>query len=405
MGSSSIKAVILAAGEGKRMHPLTYTRPKGMLTIANKPILEHLLTELKQAGFYEFLFIIGYHNEAIRGYFGDGEEWGVRIEYVIQEKQLGTAHAVQMAEGFIEDGFLLVNGDIIINANDIRRLLSKKPLALGINENKAARDVGVLELDGEKVIRILEKVKTPPSYLVNAGVYFLDKRIFDVISRTGKSLRGEFELTDSLQLFIDEGGSISYERLDHWLNVSYPWDLLTANDILLETITAENLGEIEEGAVLKGRVYIDRGTTVRAGSYIVGPVVIGKNCEIGPNCYIRPCTAIGDYCHIGAAVEVKNSIIMRGTKIPHHNYVGDSIIGEECNFGAGANIANLRLDKGKITIAGLEIKRQKLGAIIGDKVEIGINASINVGSLIGNHSLIGPGVVAHGIITPNSRIF
>jgi bifunctional UDP-N-acetylglucosamine pyrophosphorylase/glucosamine-1-phosphate N-acetyltransferase len=134
-------------------------------------------------------------------------------------------------------------------------------------------------------------------------------------------------------------------------------------------------------------------------------VIIGRSCEIGPNCYIRPCTAIGDNCHIGAAVEVKNSIIMRGSKIPHLNYVGDSIIGENCNLGAGTKIANLKLDKQNIKVNDVDTKRRKLGAIIGDSVETGINASINVGTTIGNNTQIGPGALAHGIILPRSKIF
>ena len=157
--------------------------------------------------------------------------------------------------------------------------------------------------------------------------------------------------------------------------------------------------------VIKGTVSIGKDTVVRSGSYIVGPVIIGQNCGIGPNCYIRPHTSIGDNCHIGGAVEVKNSIIMRGSKIPHHNYVGDSIIGEECNFGAGTKVANLRLDKREIWIAGMDTKKRKLGAIIGDRVETGINACINVGSMIGNGTHIGPGAIASGVISPDSRIF
>ena len=143
----------------------------------------------------------------------------------------------------------------------------------------------------------------------------------------------------------------------------------------------------------------------RQGSYIVGPVVIGENCEIGPNCYIRPCTTIGDNCHIGNAVEVKNCIVMRDSNLLHHNYAGDSIIGEGCNFGAGTKIANLRLDKREVRICGVNTGRRKLGAIIGDKVETGINASINVGSMIGNNTFIGPGAVASGVVSPESRIF
>jgi bifunctional UDP-N-acetylglucosamine pyrophosphorylase/glucosamine-1-phosphate N-acetyltransferase len=173
----------------------------------------------------------------------------------------------------------------------------------------------------------------------------------------------------------------------------------------LSGIEAENLGEIEDNVVIKGAVSTGPGTVVRAGSYIIGPVTIGQNCDIGPNCYIRPSTAIGDNCHIGSACEVKNSIIMKGAKVPHHNYVGDSVIGEECNLGAGTKIANLRLDEKEIRVAGNDTRRRKLGAIIGDGVKTGINVSIDVGTMIGNNTYLGPGAIVSGIISPNSRIF
>jgi len=156
---------------------------------------------------------------------------------------------------------------------------------------------------------------------------------------------------------------------------------------------------------MKGPVAIGKNTVVRSGSYIIGPAIIGENCDIGPNCYIRPCTAIGDNCHIGNAVGVKNCIVMKKSNLPHHNYAGDSVIGEGCNFGAGTKIANLRLDKKVVWVEGIDTGRRKLGAIIGDMVETGINASINVGSMIGNHTFIGPGAVASGVISPESRIF
>jgi len=180
--------------------------------------------------------------------------------------------------------------------------------------------------------------------------------------------------------------------------------LLTANESLMMEIEQQNLGAIEENAVLKGLVSIGKGTVVRAGSYIQGPVIIGENCDVGPNCFIRPGTAIGDNCHIGSAVEIKNSIVMRGSKVPHHNYIGDSIIGEGCNLGAGTKIANLRLDKKDISVGIIETGRRKLGAILGDEVQTGINTSINVGSLIGDHTCIGPGAVVSGVILPGSTI-
>ncbi len=204
---------------------------------------------------------------------------------------------------------------------------------------------------------------------------------------------------------IDMDYNIGYQPISHWLDLSYPWDLLSANESLLAGLKPENLGKVEENVVIKGTVVIGENTVVRSGSYLVGPVVIGAGCDIGPNCYIRPATAIGDGCRIGAAVEIKNSIIMKNCKVPHHNYIGDSVIGEDCNLGSGTKIANLRLDKKDIIVAGIASQRRKLGAILGDGVETGINTSINVGTIIGNNAFIGPGAVASGVIAPNSRIF
>ncbi len=400
-----MKAIILAAGEGSRMRPLTFTRPKVMLPIANKPILEHLLIEARKAGIIEFVFIVGYHDEQVRDYFGNGEKWGVTIDYCSQKKQLGTADALKMTEGLVDGNFLVMNGDIIVSQKDIRSLVKRSDNTLSVVEVEDSQDWGVVELSEGRVVHIYEKVEKPPSHMANAGLYLFTPDIFDSVSQTSKSPRGEYEITDSLQLMIDKGHHISYQEIDYWLDLSYPWDLLSANESLLAETKSQNLGEVEENVVIKDEVSIGKNTVVRSGSYIVGPVIIGQDCDIGPNCYIRPYTSIGDNCHIGSAVEVKNCIIMKGSKIPHQNYVGDSIIGEECNFGAGTKIANLRLDKKNITAAGIDTQRHKLGAIIGDRVETGINACINAGSMIGNNTHIGPGAVASGVILPDSKIF
>jgi len=399
-----LKAIILAAGEGNRMRPLTYTRPKVMLPIANKPILEHLLIQGKKAGIKEFIFITGYHDEQVRDYFGSGDKWGVNIDYCTQRRQLGTADALKMVKGLVDGNFLVINGDIIVNQEGINGLTDKSNNTMSIIKVKDTKDLGVVKVSKGKVIRIHEKTEKPPSHMANAGLYLFTPDIFDAISQTSKSPRGEYEITDSLQLMIGKGYHISYQEISYWLDLSYPWHLLLANESLLAGVESQNLGKIEDNVVMKGVISIGKGTVVRSGSYIVGPAVIGQACEIGPNCYIRPNTSIGDNCHIGNAVEVKNSIIMRGSKIPHHNYVGDSIIGEECNLGAGTKIANLRLDKKDIIVGGIDTKRHKLGAIIGDRVETGINVSINVGSMIGNNTYIGPGAIVSGVISPDSKI-
>lgn len=401
-----MKAVILAAGEGLRMRPLTFTRPKVMLPVAGKPILEHLIIKAKEAGVNEFILVVGYHDEEIRNYFDSGSNLGVSIDYATQRKQLGTANALaQVSQLMNEKSFLVMNGDAIVGSEDIKNLISKNVTALSLFEVKDTRGLGAVAVEGNHVVHIYEKTENPPSNLANAGIYLFTREIFNAIEKTPKSPRGEYEITESIQMLVDNGIPVSYEIIKYWLDLTYPWDLLDANEVLLANMKGEIKGVVEPNVTLNGEVSIGKGTTVRSGAYIVGPVMIGEDCDIGPNCFIRPATVIGNNCHIGAACEVKNSIIMDLSKVPHLNYIGDSVVGKDCNFGAGTKIANLRLDKKNVRINGLDTKRRKLGAIIGDNVQTGINACINVGSMIGNNTFIGPGALASGVIAPDSKIF
>ena len=167
-------------------------------------------------------------------------------------------------------------------------------------------------------------------------------------------------------------------------------------------------GDVEKNTTIKGKVVIGKNTTIMAGSYIEGPVAIGDNCKIGPNSYIRPFTSIGNNCHVGNACEIKNSIIMDNSNAPHQNYVGDSIIGCNCNLGAGTKIANLRLDKKNVYVVlngkKLDTKRRKLGVVTGDNVQMGINSMANIGTIIGNDVFIGPGAMAKGEIKPHTKM-
>ncbi len=405
-----MKAVILAAGEGMRMRPLTYTRPKVMLPIANKPILEHLISELSKVGVRDVVLVVGYKDDVIRNYFKDGGNFGVSIEYVSQRKQLGTADALKSAVHLLDDEFLMLNGDNIVSHEDLKKLIEADGMAIGIFRVENPQDFGIVEVENGRIRKIVEKPEKPPSDLINAGVYKFNSDIIEFLERTPLSKRGEYEITDTIQLAINYGIEFKAVELKTWIDVGYPWDLLKANEFMLKNINESIIeGEIEEGAHIKGNVVIGEGTVIRSGSYIIGPVVIGKNCVIGPNCFIRPYTSIGDNCHIGACVEIKNSIIMSNTNVPHLNYVGDSVIGENCNLGAGTKIANLRLDGKEIyaTVKGRKVPtgRRKFGAIIGDNVKTGINVSINVGTMIGNDVLIAPSAKVEGYIEPYSRVF
>lgn len=400
-----MKCVVLAAGEGKRIHPLTYTRPKVMLPIANKPILEWNILNAKDAGIKEYVFVVAYKSEMVRNHFGNGEKWGIKIDYVNQGGALGTAHAIGTVENFVNN-FIVLCGDTIFGKEDIKNIAEKQS-SMGLYKVENAEEYGIVETDGKKVVKIYEKMEKPFSNIINSGIYHFNKKIFNYIRKTKKSPRGEYEITDSINTLLNEI-EIEAVFLKEWKDVVYPWHLLDANEEILKKINKKIDGDVEEKVTIKGNVVIGKNSRILSGSYIEGPVVIGSNCKIGPNCYIRPYTSIGNNCHVGNACEVKNSIIMDNSNIPHQNYVGDSIIGQNCNLGSGTKMANLRLDKKyiKVVLNGKKVdtRRKKLGVIMGDNVQTGINSVINVGSLIGNDAFIGPGAIATGEIKPNAKM-
>jgi len=400
-----MKCVILAAGEGKRMHPLTYTRPKVMLPIGNKPILEWNLENAIAAGLNEFVFIVSYKSEMVRNYFGDGEPWGVKIEYANQGEPKGTGHAIGVVEKFVSD-FIALSGDTIFGVEDIKNI-SKKKNSMGLVKVKNPEDYGIVEFKGEKVVKIYEKVDKPFADTVNAGIYHFKEEVFDYIKKTKKSGRGEYEITDAINMMTKKT-QIRSVMINQWRDLVYPWHLLDANKEVLEKINKKIDGKVEKNATIQGKVMIGENTVVMNGAYIEGPVIIGKDCKIGPNCYIRPYTSIGNKCHVGNASEVKNSIVIYNSNIPHQNYVGDSVIGSNCNLGSGCKVANLRLDKKNISVLinGKKINtdKRKIGVIMGDNVQTGINSMLNIGAHIGNNVFVGPGALAKGYIEPNSKI-
>jgi len=398
-----MQCVVLAAGEGKRMRPLTARRPKVMLPIANRPMMEHLVLAARDAGINDFIFVVGYFEREIRNHFGDGSNFGVNITYVTQRHQLGTADALRATAGMIDDRFLLLNGDMVLKRDDIRELCRMSAPCVGIHETDHPQDYGVVTVEGNRITGLEEKSEDPKSNLINAGAYLFDPDIFDLLSGLKVSGRGEFELTDALDSYIGEGTLRAYP-LDYWLDVGQPWDLLDANEALISSMHHERHGTIEGGCTVPETVSIGKGTVIRAGTYIEGSCVIGENCVIGPHAYLRGFTAIGDDCHIGHSTEIKNSIIMSATKIPHFNYVGDSIVGSGCNFGAGTKVANLRHDNDAVKVCGKTTGRRKFGAIIGDDVLFGINCSVNVGSLIGSNTRVAPHSLVEGCVEDNSII-
>jgi UDP-N-acetylglucosamine diphosphorylase / glucose-1-phosphate thymidylyltransferase / UDP-N-acetylgalactosamine diphosphorylase / glucosamine-1-phosphate N-acetyltransferase / galactosamine-1-phosphate N-acetyltransferase len=264
-------------------------------------------------------------------------------------------------------------------------------------------DFGVVLTENGIITSLEEKSKDPKSNLINAGAYHFTPEIFDLIDKVRPSPRGELELTDALAGLVTDRQLHAY-MLSYWMDVGYPWDMLDANASLMQALASDRQGTVEEGVSLRNGVVVGEGTVIKSGTYIEGPCIIGKNCRIGPHAYIRGATSIGDDCHIGHCSEIKNSIIMNGTKIPHFNYLGDCVVGAGCNFGAGTKIANLRHDHGSIKVCGKDTRRKKFGAVIGDNVQFGINCSVNVGAMIGSETRFGPSSVIEGCIGDNTII-
>jgi bifunctional UDP-N-acetylglucosamine pyrophosphorylase/glucosamine-1-phosphate N-acetyltransferase len=326
---------------------------------------------------------------------------------------LGTANAIGLAEGHVDDKFLCLNGDVVLTPKMLDAFMSyskeKGGTVVSLVRTPDPENYGVVEMKDDKILAIEEKPSKPKSNLINAGIYMFGQDIFGAISKTGKSPRGEFEITTSIEMLAKDSDVFGHVIQEEWIDVTRPWDLLKANEILMKEVKDGIMSkEVDENASIKGIARIGKGTKVKAGAYIVGPVIIGENSDIGPNCFIRPFTFIGNRCKVGNAVEVKNSIIMDDSKVPHHNYVGDSIIGERCNLGSGTKTANIRLDKSEVRVKldGREVSTgmRKLGVIMGDEVQTGINSSIDVGTIIGEGSLIGPNAFVKGVVAPGSRI-
>jgi bifunctional UDP-N-acetylglucosamine pyrophosphorylase/glucosamine-1-phosphate N-acetyltransferase len=411
-----MKAVLLAAGEGVRLQPITATRPKHLIKVSGKPILEYSLDALKTSGITEAIIVTHYMGDAIRQYFGDGETMDLKITYIKQSKLLGTGNAVSAVEPYIDSNFVLVYGDLLFTPDALRNILylyeSEKPDAvLAVVPVEKLESYGIVELEDKNAVKHIIEKPAPneaPSNLANAGLYVLPKEIFEKIKETRISIRGEWELTDALSLLIDDKKTVLASEVseDDWIDIGRPWDLLEANRWALKRKEHKVYGTVENGAHLIGPVTVAETARIRSGAYIEGPTFIDEGSDIGPNCYIRPCTSIGKNVRVGNGCEIKNSIIMDQTHVGHLSYVGDSILCEHCNLAAGTITANLRLDDRsvKMLLKGtvVDTGRRKLGAILGDNVKTGINALLMPGVKVGTNSWVGANFTVHRDLPKNT---
>ncbi len=390
-----MQTVVLAAGEGTRMRPLTAAQPKPMLPVAGRPLLEHTLDRAVEAGANRLIVVVGYEADRVREHFGS-EHCGVDLEYAIQHQQRGTADAVNAAAPLLEDApFVVLNGDALYDQESLDKLYSNGP-AVGSYRVDNPSSYGVLQLDDRddtRVRGVVEKPANPESNLINTGAYVFPADAQQLLS-VEASERGELELTDVLEAVCNRE-SVTAVPFDRWLDVGRPWEQLAANEWLLESLSTRLAGDVHDQATLDGPVVVEAGATVKAGVSIEGPAYIASGATVGPNAYVRGSTYLGPDAKVGHAVEIKNSILLAGATVGHLSYVGDSVLGQAVNFGAGTTVANLRHDGEpvKLTVKGERVStgRRKLGVIVGDNAKTAVNTSLNAGVVLGTGMTTEPG--------------
>ncbi len=389
------QAVILAAGEGQRLRPFTVNRPKVMLSIADKPILQYVVEALAQNGIRSIVLVVGYKKEQIFDYMGSGKQFGVDITYVTQEKQLGTAHALAQAKGVTENEFLVLPGDNLIEADTIAQFASIEPEAILVKRVDNPLRYGVVATDGKMVKEIVEKPEEARSNIVSTGIYAFTTEIFNFIE-------SELDLPDALNNMIAQGYPITARKTDGtWLDVIYPWDILNLNDAILHQVQTNLGGTIEAGVSLKGQVLVGKDTVIRSNSYIAGPVIIGDSCDIGPNVCILPATSIGNNVVISPFIEIKNSVIGDDVNIGPGCIIQDSVIDKGCiikgHFTACSGQNEIKINH--------EHHLVSVGAMLGEGCSLGNSVVAQPGVIVGNYSQIQPLKLISGELPDRSLVF
>lgn len=379
--NQTMKAVILAAGEGTRLRPLTLARPKPMLPVANQPLLEHVVDAVQQAGIDKFVFVVGYERERIQSYFGDGDDWGIDIEYAVQEKQLGTGHALLQAEPYVDGDFVALNGDRILDPSAISKVVDAQQNdgqpVLAVTRVEEPTNYGVVEFDGQQVTSIKEK---PPGHSVstdtiNAGVYGLNEAIFGDL-RTAEP-DGELAITTTLREY-GARGSLKAVRFDGlWLDVSYLWDLLAVNAQVIDRFGAPRADS----------------AAVHDESTITDSVAIGEDVRIRPSAVVLPGTSLSDNVEIGANATVSNAVVLSDTTIGDGAVVRDCIVGSNASIGANTTIEGGNAD----VIVDDEVHDDvRLGGVLGDNTSLGGAVAVVSGSVLGNGAHVESGAIVDG---------
>ncbi|MEM1803258.1 MAG: sugar phosphate nucleotidyltransferase [Desulfurococcaceae archaeon] len=405
-----MKAIILAAGEGVRLRPITETRPKSMIPVLCRPVLEWHVEALLRAGFEEIVVVVSYMKDFIVNYFESKPHFRGKLKFVDQGKALGTGDAVVKASEALgpEEDVVITYADLYFEDWSIYGRMAELEgyYVVGSHVNDP-RDYGVLYIKNSNLVKIVEKPEQPETTLVNVGVYKLNTRDIIENSNIPLSPRGEYELTDIVTRIASQKPVKVYLYQGNWVDIGKPWHVIEANKLALKSIKHEVRGYIIEPVTIREPVFIGENSTVYPYTTILGPVYIDGNVEVGPSALIRPWSVICSGSKIGFSVEVKESVIFENVHASHLTYIGDSVVCEHVNLGAGTVLANLRFDRRNVKMRVKDkledTGRIKLGSIIGGYAQTGVNVSIMPGVKIGSCSWVLPGSVVYRDVPSNAK--
>lgn len=350
-----MKGVLLSGGKGTRLRPITHTGPKQLVPVANKPVLQYAIEDLKEAGITEIGIILGNKGrEEVQEFLGDGSDFGVDITYIVQGNPLGLAHAVGCAKDFVgDDDFVVFLGDNILKQgiNDLVRSYRRGDYEAGIalQEVENPHQFGIADVGPDGTVhRLVEKPDNPPSNLALIGIYAFSPKIFDTIEDIEPSWRGELEITDAIQALLDSGESIDSHVVEGWWkDTGKPEDILEANRLVLEQNPGSTKGTIEGGAETDGHINLHETATIREGAVVRGPVSIAAGTTIEPDTYVGPYTSIGPNSTVENA-HIENSVIIGESDVTTNGKIVDSLIGK----GANIERADDLLPEGRRLVVG-----------------------------------------------------
>lgn len=376
-----MQAIILTAGEGARLSGWTTNRPKGMISLGNRPILDYLVRGIAESGIKEINMVVGYGKNSVMSYFGDGTNFNCNINYLFQDERTGTIEALKIGLDGIRDEFVLVPGDNFVSSNAFKNLRKFNTNVLLSGQAERWSKWGEIEVIGGQAKITFEN---PNAYgrIHFTGIMKISKSLaLRLIEISGT------HLGEALQSL---GSEYPFEvvKADYWHNIVYPWDLISGNSMALRDNLLYKNGKIEANVSIKGDVSIGKGTVIRSGTYLQGPLSIGNNCDVGPNSVIGPSVSIGDNTTIGAFTEIVDSIIMKNCEIGSYCSLKGSIVGEDNILGSHCTAVPSNRN---IMYLGQEFSISNRGAMVGDVCRIGSRAILEGGSILLSNATIGEG--------------